>query len=80
MGDSADVIEIPIGTDRMQAQFLADECRGQGLDVEVVIFDETRAEMGSAGAIDNRLLVKAEDEAAARQIIADLHPDASDSA
>lgn len=69
------VVEVPIGYDRLQAQIVSDICKSEGIRNELVVFDETRAEMGAAARIPNRLVVDEADVEAVQRIVADLNTD-----
>lgn len=36
-----DLKQIPVGTDRFRAQVIAEACRAEGLDVELLMSDDT---------------------------------------
>ena len=70
-----DVVEILVGYDPFQAQAIKDHCADQGVHGEVLLYDETRYELGAAGRVENRFVCAAEDESAVRLVIAALFPD-----
>jgi len=69
------VVEIGVGYDPFHAQVIADHCADEGIHGEILLYDETRYELGAAARVQNRFVCAAEHEAAVRQITTDLYPD-----
>ncbi|MCJ7725240.1 MAG: hypothetical protein MUP76_02460 [Acidimicrobiia bacterium] len=68
---AADLLYVPIGGDRFEAQVIAEACRAAGMRVELLTSDASGVHPHLGMAQGHRLLVSAADADRVRAIIAD---------
>jgi hypothetical protein len=58
---NANLVYVPVGTDRFQAQLIAEACRNAGIRLELLTADESGVDPVMGIAQGHRLLVTAKD-------------------
>ncbi len=68
--DDVEIVTLRLGFDAFQAGIAAEACRDQGFQVELLRSDDQGALPGNLAAVPHRLLVRSDQLADARRILA----------